>query len=130
MSRRRDDRQTAGTAFGTVIRIVIYAAVLLMLFGGARKGSEFGQEIFDPSPVSAGPGAEKQITVKEGDTASLLASELEQDGLISSSLIFKIQAKLFEAEFEPGTYTVTTAMDSREILDVLCGLQEADEEGN
>lgn len=130
MSRRRDDRQTAGAALGAVIRIVAYAAVLIVLFGGARKGYEFGREIFDPVPMTAEPGVEKQITVNDGDTASQIASALENRGLISSKLIFVIQAKLFEAEFQPGNYTLSTAMDSREILDVLCGLQETDEEGS
>ena len=69
------------------------------------------------------------FTVEEDDSASRIADELKEEGLIQNRLIFLIQSRLFEIEFLPGTYELSTAMNSREILGVLSGdVQEMEEE--
>ena len=129
MSGRSSGDETRGTALGAALRILIYAAVLGALVWGARMGYQFGREIFCPAAMSGEPGTEVQITVTEEDTVSDIAAVLEEKGLIDSRLIFFVQARLFEVEFQPGTYTLSTAMDSRQILDILSGeVQETEEE--
>lgn len=126
MSNGSSGQGAAGTALGVIIRLLIYGAVLLLLAGGAKKGYEFGREIFCPAAMTGEPGTEKQVTIGESSSVSEIADALEENGLIESRLIFVIQAKLFETEFRPGTYVLSTAMDSREILDVLSGKVQED----
>ena len=127
MSRGSSGQSAAGAALGAVVKILVYGAILVLLAGGAKKGYEFGREIFCPAAVSGEPGVARQVTIGEGNTASQIAAALEDNGLIEDLLIFVIQAKLYEIEFQPGTYVLSTAMDSREILDVLSGAVNTEE---
>ena len=82
-----------------------------------------------PRCMSGEPGRTVEFTVEEDDGASRIADELKEEGLIQNRLIFLIQSRLFEIEFLPGTYELSTAMNSREILGVLSGdVQEMEEE--
>ena len=129
MSGRSSREGTGGTAAWAVVKILAYAAVVAVLIWGARLGYRFGREIFCPAAVSGGPGREVSFTVKENDSASRIAGELKEDGLIENRAVFLIQSQLFETEFQPGTYELSTAMDSRKILAVLSGqVQETEEE--
>ena len=104
-------------------------AVLAFLVWGVRAGYRFGEEIFYPAAMSGEPGRTVEFTVEEDDNASRIADELKEEGLIQNRLIFLIQSRLFEIEFLPGTYELSTAMNSREILGVLSGdVQEMEEE--
>ncbi len=126
MSNGSSGQGAAGTALGVIARILIYGAVLVLLAGGAKMGYEFGREIFCPAAMTGEPGVEKQVTIGEDNSPSEIAEALEENGLIGSRLIFLIQARLFETEFQPGTYVLSTAMDSREILEVLSGNVQED----
>lgn len=126
MSNGSSGQGAAGTALGLIMRLLFYGAVLALLAGGAKKGYEFGREIFCPASMTGEPGVEKQVTIGEDNSPSEIARALEENGLIGSRLIFLVQARLFETEFQPGTYVLSTAMDSREILDVLGGKVQED----
>ncbi|HIX23567.1 MAG TPA: endolytic transglycosylase MltG [Candidatus Lachnoclostridium avicola] len=128
MSGRSSGDGGSGTALGAVLKILVYAAILGALIWGAGMGYRFGREIFCPAAMSGEPGREVEITIGEEDSVSSIGEILEKNGLIDSRLIFTIQARLFETEFQPGTYDLTTAMDSREILDVLSGKATEEEE--
>ena len=129
MSRRSSVEGTAGAVLGAAARILIYGAVLAFLVWGVRAGYRFGEEIFYPAAMSGEPGRTVEFTVEEDDNASRIADELKEEGLIQNRLIFLIQSRLFEIEFLPGTYELSTAMNSREILGVLSGdVQEMEEE--
>lgn len=107
---------------GMIIRIsaklIIYAAVLLLLYEGVTRGYTFGYEVFRPSPMAAPPGVDKVVSL-ESDSAQAAASQLKNLGLIPNEVLFLIQDQFYDYKIYSGTYTLNTSMDSKEILQIL-----------
>lgn len=123
--------QVTGTIISVTLRLLVLAAVVVVLWTGAVKGFEFGYEIFNGSAVSKTPGLKKTLVIEEGDSAKKVGNELEDLGLINSSLIFQIQYKFFDYEITPGTYTMDPSMTSREMLQVVdAGPKEEEKNGS
>ena len=87
-----------------------------MLF---RSGFNFGYEIFADTAVSSAPGAEITIEVKEDATGRQVGKMLKEKGLIHNEYAFWVQSIFYDYTIYPGSYTLNTAMTSREILDEL-----------
>lgn len=62
---------------------------------------------------------EVNVRVERDDTVSDVTDKLKDAGLINSKLLFKICAKVFDAEsvIGPGTYTLDTDMDFRCLIE-------------
>lgn len=120
MSRRTREINRVTTAVISVsLKTIILVLVALILYEGAVRGYAFGHEVFDPEAVSPPPGTEKTVEIGEGATAAETAAILKKAGLIEDELIFKIQARFYEYEIHPGSYTLSTAMTSKEMLQIL-----------
>lgn len=100
------------------VKLIIYAVVFLLLYEGVTRGYAFGYEVFRPSPMAAPPGVDKVVTIEE-DSASAVAAQLKQLGLIPNEIIFLIQDKFYDYKIYPGTYTLNTSMTSKDILQLL-----------
>ena len=124
MSRRRKQTNVVGNELGITGKIVVYVLVGFLLFQGMTKGYAFGYELFNPKAVSGAPGVEKQVTIQEGASASQVAKTLKTYGLITNEYIFILQDKFFDYTIHPGTYTLTTAMTSRDMLELFNEVQE------
>ena len=119
--------QVTGAVISVTLRLLVLAVVVLVLWTGAVKGFEFGYEIFNGAAVAQSPGLKKTLVLNEGDSAKKVGNELEDQGLIKSSLIFQIQCKFFDYEMTPGTYTLDPSMTSREMLQAIdAGPKEED----
>ena len=64
------------------------------------------------------------MTIQEGASASQVAKTLKTYGLITNEYIFILQDKFFDYTIHPGTYTLTTAMTSRDMLELFNEVQE------
>lgn len=106
------------TIISVSIKLIIYAVVFLLLYEGVTRGYAFGYEVFRPSPMAAPPGVDKVVTIEE-DSASEVAAQLKQLGLIPNEIIFLIQDKFYDYKIYPGTYTLNTSMTSKDILQML-----------
>lgn len=115
----KDINRITGTIIGVSSRLIIYALIVLLMYEGITRGYAFGHEVFDPTPVSAPPGVEKVVVVDEDTSVSDAAKILKKNGLINDERIFLIQAKFYEYEIYPGTYTFNTSMTSKEMLSML-----------
>lgn len=117
MSRSKRDMNTVtGTLMNISGKTLIYVLIFFLLFMGVTRGYHYGHEIFAPTPVAKAPGADLEIVIKEGQSVSEVAKELEGKGLIKDNYIFVIQAKLYEYTMHPGTYTMNTSETSKEML--------------
>lgn len=115
----REINRITTTIISMSIRLLFYALVFFLLYEGITRGYSIGHEIFSPTAVSGAPGKDMEITVKEGESVSAVAGELEKSGLIKDKLIFVIQAVFYDYEVYPGTYTLNTSMTSKEMLKLI-----------
>ncbi len=101
-----------------VRKIFAVAAVLLVLFLGYtmwyRLALRATGDESEPSVV---------VTVPQGASAAQIAAILDEEGLIRSSLAFRLLAKKTgaAAKLQAGTYALKPSMDAQELLEVLSG---------
>jgi UPF0755 protein len=69
--------------------------------------------------VGEGTGEPVTVVVKEGETLSGVAGELKEAGIISSTTLFKLEARARgeDAEIKPGAYRISPGEGRGEIID-------------
>ncbi|MGL5436461.1 MAG: endolytic transglycosylase MltG [Lachnospiraceae bacterium] len=115
----KEINKITGTIISVSGKLIIYAVVLLLLFEGTTKGYEFGHEIFYATAVDQGVGIEKTVSIPKGQSTAETAHMLKQSNLIVNDLAFQVQKKFYDYEIHPGTYVLSSAMTSKEILQIL-----------
>ncbi|MCI8945448.1 MAG: endolytic transglycosylase MltG [Lachnospiraceae bacterium] len=125
-------KQIVGAVFGTVMKVVVAAVVLMFIYRYSIMAYDYGYRIFGEEPVDAEPGRDVSIQVAESDDAEDIGLMLEQKGLIRDAKLFMIQEMLSgsESEITAGTYELNTAMTVEEMLDIMLSPveKEADSE--
>lgn len=123
MSRKKN---TTGNAvricldiFGSVGKVMFVVLVVLLIYKGITQGYRFGYAVFDEAPAVQGEAVEKTITIPENPTAASVAKVLRDNGLIEDKNVFVVQYILFECEPKPGTYTLSTSMSSKKMIQYL-----------
>ena len=99
-----------GTVIETIIKVLVLAAAIILVFKGATKAYDFGYRAEDAD-------------IKD------IAKMLEEKGLISDYRLFVVQ-ELLSAQHDkikPGIYDLSTDMKAEEMLEILAG---EGEEGN
>ena len=100
-------------------KLLMYVLVIFLMYEGITRGYHYGHEIFAPSALSEEPGTDREVTVKDGDTASDVARKLKEKGLIKDDFIVVIQTKFYEYKIHPGTYIFNTSMNSKDMLKLI-----------
>ncbi len=123
-------KQFLGTLAAMVVRIAVAAAIIIVVFRLAVSAYNFGYQIFADEPVSSGEGRTVSITITDDQSSLEVGKLLEQRGIIKNAYVFYIQERLsdYKDEIIPGTYDLSTAMNSEEILEVLCSEDDEGEE--
>lgn len=122
-------KQLLGAFSAAIVKIVVSAVVIVLVFRLAVYAYDFGYRVFADLPVSEGEGRTVNVVVSEGQGSRELAKMLEQKGLVNDANVFWIQIKLSECDdkLQPGTYELSTAMNSEQMLQILCGIKDDDE---
>ena len=120
MSRTTREINRITTAIISIsLRLLIYALVFFLMYEGVTRGYQFGHAIFSPGAVSEAPGRDQTWVIEEGDSLLEMSTELEAQGLIKSSYVFIVQAKLYKYDLYPGTYLLNTSMTSKDMLQMI-----------
>ena len=123
-------KQLLGAISAMIVRIVVAAAIIAVVYKLAISAYDFGYQIFADVPMSEGSGRTVSVVVSEGQSSKELAKMLEQKGLIKDANVFYIQEQLsdYKDMIKPGTYELSTAMNSEQMLAILCDVQAEQEE--
>lgn len=126
-------KQLLGAISAMIIQIAIAAAVIIAVFKLAIAAYDFGYQVFADLPVSEGDGTVISVVVSEQQSSKDLAQVLEERGLINYAYVFFIQEQLsddYRGKIKPGTYELSTAMSSEQMLEILCHVEAAEDEEN
>lgn len=115
--------------FSTVFKIVLAIIIVMLVYKWSILAYQYGQRVFNEPPVSAGSGRKVTVVVQEGDTVKEISSMLEKKGLIRDAKLFVIQELLseYKDKMKPGTYELTTAMTTEEMMAVMATQVETEE---
>jgi len=98
------------------IRVVAIAVIIVVAAKGIKASYNFGHSIFYAESVEEAPGHDITVNIPEGASEKEAAEILLDKGLINNKYSIIVQAKFFDYEVTPGTYTFNTSQTSREIL--------------
>lgn len=117
------------SASKVVMKIVsISFSVLIMLllvfafYKAGEKSYEFGYRVFMEAPMTSLEEAEdKQIEITADMGAKDIGDILVKEELIRDSSLFAVQLKLssYSNKIKEGTYTLSTAMTAKEMMQVM-----------
>ena len=123
-------KQLLGAISATIIKVLVAAAIIIVVFRLAVYAYNFGYQVFADEPVSAGEGRTVSVSVAEGQGSREIAKLLEQKGLINDANVFYIQQYFsdYRDNMKPGVYELSTAMNAEQMLEILCDMEEDKEE--
>lgn len=115
---------------GTVVRVALVILAVICILRYAGKAYNFGYRIFAEEPMSDAPGRDITVTVTNSDSQAEIMQMLEDKGIIRDHKLFTIQKKLslYKDDIKPGTYVLNTSMNHDELIEILAGVSDEDDE--
>lgn len=109
------------------------AVVILVIAGIYRLGEyayTYGYSIVSDAAVEEKPGRDMRVVLSGDMTVKEAALLLERRGLVKDADIFRIQLKVnkYEDKIKPGEYILNTSMTPKELMQILAGEGEEEEE--
>ena len=119
-----------GTLISILIEILLILVLVFVIWGAGRWTYSFGYAIFAEKTVEEEPGTDIQVTITEGQSNRQISKMLEEKGLIRDADPFYVRLMLtdYKKLIQPGTYTLNTSMQSEEMMAVMSGETDEDEE--
>lgn len=107
-------------------RVVFTVVIVLALVYVGQSTYRFTRAVFSDAAIEEEPGRNVKIQIKEEVNVKRLAEVLEENGLIDSALVLRVQMKMdsFEGPVQPGSYELNTSMSPSKMLKVLSETNE------
>lgn len=106
--------------------ILVMLLVVIGLFKAGTFCYEFGYRVFTEEPVAAAPGKDIVVQISEDMSEFDIGKLLEEKGLVKDGELFYAQLKLsaYTKKIRPGTYTLNTSMEAKEMMIVMSAVTE------
>jgi len=103
---------TIGTALNVIVMVVLIVAAYNFTIRAYGFGKDYSEVFFAEKPY-----AEAEITLEDGASLQEVAAVLEEEGIISNALIFRLEniLKGNNNPFNAGTYSVNSKMSTNNI---------------
>lgn len=123
-----DKESITSTIFFMSIRILINAALLLVLVEGFILSYRFSYKVFADIPYMAASSDTRSITIETGTGVREIAAMLDDFGIVEGKYQFLARVYLgkYDDRIVAGTYTLGPGMTPDEICRRICGLQSGD----
>ncbi len=115
-----------------IVKIVFVVIVAMLISKYSKIAYNYGYHIFNQTAVSSGTGRAVTFTVRSGDSVDTIAENLSGVGLITDKTLFKLQERFSEHHGmeKAGTYELSTAMTPEEMITIMSGADDSEEEGS
>ncbi len=115
---------------GLLFRLLVTLVALVLIYRLGSSAYEFGYRVFSEPPVSTYSVREIGVVIPDGSSAQDIGGILERAGLIRDSRLFVVQERLsaWHGKLQSGSYMLNTGMTAEEIMQVLAGENEEEEE--
>ncbi|MBO5302712.1 MAG: endolytic transglycosylase MltG [Lachnospiraceae bacterium] len=107
---------------GITISVLMVVLVAYALYRGGQYAYDFGYRVFTETPMTSIEESEDKVVQITADMGAKEIGELlEKKGLVRDAELFLIQLKLsaYAKEIKEGTYTLSTSMTAREMMQVM-----------
>lgn len=106
--------------------VLILLLIVFTLYRTGQNAYSYGYRIFTEPPVStAEDGTDKVVQITENMSAKEIGGLLERKGLIRDSFLFVLQLKTsaYADDIKSGTYTLSTSMTAKEMIQIMSAQQ-------
>ncbi|MFG6332626.1 MAG: solute-binding protein [Lachnospiraceae bacterium] len=113
-----------------VLRVAIVAVIAAGIWWLGEYAYTYGYSIVSDAAMEPKPGRDMRVVLSGDMTVKETAQLLERRGLIADADIFRIQLKVnrYEERLRPGEYILNTSMTPEELMQVLSGESEEEDE--
>lgn len=114
----------------TLLKITAVVVLVLLVYKLSFSAYDFGYRIFADEPVDSIGVRTVSVTIVEGKTPKEIGKILEEKGLIRDGFLFIFQEMFSEYhdELQPGVYELNTGMTPFEMMQIMAGQVEEEEE--
>ena len=114
----------------TLLKITIGVILVLLVYKLCFSAYDFGYRIFEEEPVDTIGARTVSVAIVEGKGPKEIGEILEEKGLIQNSTLFYFQEMFSEYhdELQPGVYELRTDMTPFEMMQIMAGKVETEEE--
>lgn len=104
-----------------VIKLGIWFASLVLIYVIGKKAFLYTYNITRQPAAENRIAKEVEVQIPKGSTTKEIADLLQEKGLITNSLWFRIESRMnnYDSHFRYGTFTLNTTMDQEEIMKIL-----------
>lgn len=127
-----ETKDVVSAIFGTVVKVMLIAFVVIMVYRGVLTGYNYGYRVFKQEPMTLGEGRTVTVKITENMSVKEMGELFLQKGLIADTTLFTAQYYLaeFREGVKPGTYELSTAMTVEEMMEVMATtVEETEEDG-
>lgn len=113
------------------LSIAFFLLMVFLLFRLGQSSYDFGYRVFTEKAVDVQERSrEKVVQITSDMGAGDIGSLLQRKGLVRDSGLFAVQLMLsaYKDSIKPGTYTLSTSMTAREMMQVMSAEDEGDTE--
>ena len=110
-------KRVTGSAFSIALTVVFLVVFIFFLGRAIRWGFNFGYSIFNEPPINTEEVKVVEYTVQDGEGIREIARDLEKLGLIRDANVMVVQKLIYQYTIYPGTYTLSTSMQSKDMLE-------------
>lgn len=110
-----------GAVIETMIKVLVVAAAIVIVFKGATKAYDFGYRVFADEPIAPVNGRTITVGIAQDADIKDIARMLEEKGLIADANLFVVQ-ELLSAQHDkilPGIYDLNTGMKAAQMLEIM-----------
>lgn len=113
-----------------LLRCSIMILVIVGIYKLGEYAYTYGYSIVTNTAAEPVPGRDMRVTLTSDMTTKEIAQLLERKGLVRDADIFRVRLKLnkYEDQLEPGEYILNTSMPPKELMEVLAGEAEEEDE--
>lgn len=113
-----------------IFRLAIIILVIVGIYRIGEYAYAYCYSIVSDAAVDEAPGRDVRVSLTSDMSAKNVAELLEKKGLVEDARIFQIQLKVndYEDLLKPGSYVLNTSMAPREMMRVMAGETEDEEE--
>ena len=114
----------------SVLSILLGILILFVVLRAGNAAYDIGYRIFTEPAMDREPGRDVTVRVTSHMSGTKLGSLLEEKRLVDNGFLFAIQLKLssYEGKLKAGSYTLNTSQTAEEMIQVLAGEEEEEEE--
>lgn len=118
---------------GIVLSAIFYVLVVIGISKLCDVVYDFSYEVFGDVRVQEAPGFDVEFVVADGESTMQVASRLERSKLITNKYSFYLRAQLTASgkggtPIKSGNYVLNTSMTYGEILGVITGGEDEEDE--